>query len=235
MIFMCVKCENCKSKHNGEYGSGRFCSPVCARGFSTKIKRVEINEKVSKKLKEKFPNTYEIIKCNYCEKLITKLRRKRGKYCSMSCSTKANWKNEEYRKRATEMSINRCSTQKEKNRMRDIGRNGGFGKRGYTKKGIYFQSSFEEKVFEYLDDKNIEYVPHKNIPNSSKISDIFIPNLNIWIELDGINREKRKKWLGKNYDYWIEKLGIYKSQNLNFKILYNIEEVKKFFDDNIFV
>ena len=40
-------CENCNIEHNGEYGSGRFCSVKCARGFSTKEKRKEINEKVS--------------------------------------------------------------------------------------------------------------------------------------------------------------------------------------------
>ena len=40
-------CENCNQEHNGTYGSGRFCSSKCARGFSTKAKRKEINEKVS--------------------------------------------------------------------------------------------------------------------------------------------------------------------------------------------
>jgi len=43
-------CENCGSDHEGKYGSGRFCSTKCSRGFSTKAKRSEINEKVSKKL-----------------------------------------------------------------------------------------------------------------------------------------------------------------------------------------
>lgn len=50
-----MKCENCKKEHDGTYGSGRFCSATCARGFSTKEKRVEINEAVSKKLsKDKY-------------------------------------------------------------------------------------------------------------------------------------------------------------------------------------
>ena len=43
-------CENCQIEHDGNYGSGRFCSNRCARGFSTKLKRKEINEKVSQKL-----------------------------------------------------------------------------------------------------------------------------------------------------------------------------------------
>ena len=75
-------CENCGSEHNGSYGSGRFCCEKCARGFSTKEKREEINEKVSKKLsgkdiyipKEKF--------CLCCGKAT-----KKGAYlyCSFTC------------------------------------------------------------------------------------------------------------------------------------------------------
>ena len=44
-------CENCNIEHNNNYGSGRFCSEKCARGFSSKEKRLEINKKVSLKLK----------------------------------------------------------------------------------------------------------------------------------------------------------------------------------------
>lgn len=50
-------CENCGTVHQGTYGSGRFCSSVCARGFSTKNKRAEINERVSQKLKGVRPNS----------------------------------------------------------------------------------------------------------------------------------------------------------------------------------
>jgi len=46
-----MNCENCNNIHDGNYGSGRFCNAKCARGFSTKQKRKEINEKVSKSLK----------------------------------------------------------------------------------------------------------------------------------------------------------------------------------------
>lgn len=40
-------CENCASTLTVNYGSGRFCSVQCARGFSTKNKRSEISKKVS--------------------------------------------------------------------------------------------------------------------------------------------------------------------------------------------
>jgi Zn finger protein HypA/HybF involved in hydrogenase expression len=47
-----MKCENCPKEYDIIiYGSGRFCSEKCARGFSTKSKRIEINQKVSTKLK----------------------------------------------------------------------------------------------------------------------------------------------------------------------------------------
>ena len=43
-------CENCNIEIDGSFGSGRFCSAKCARSFSTKEKRKEINEKVKQKL-----------------------------------------------------------------------------------------------------------------------------------------------------------------------------------------
>lgn len=44
-------CENCGNEHSAEFGSGRFCSLKCSRAFSTKNKRIEINERVSNTLK----------------------------------------------------------------------------------------------------------------------------------------------------------------------------------------
>lgn len=46
-----MKCEACQTEHDGTYGSGRFCSCKCARGFSTRAKRDDINRRVSLKLK----------------------------------------------------------------------------------------------------------------------------------------------------------------------------------------
>lgn len=34
MEYEYMKCEFCEKEHYGEYGSGRFCSPKCARSFS---------------------------------------------------------------------------------------------------------------------------------------------------------------------------------------------------------
>ncbi len=48
---MAVQCERCETEHDGSYGSGRFCSALCARGFATAAKREKINRKVAKTLK----------------------------------------------------------------------------------------------------------------------------------------------------------------------------------------
>jgi hypothetical protein len=41
-------CENCNNVHDGSYGSGRFCTNKCARCFSTKGNRKDINKKYLK-------------------------------------------------------------------------------------------------------------------------------------------------------------------------------------------
>ena len=46
-----MTCERCSSEHEGTYGSGRFCSGRCARGWATQDKRKDINLKVSKKMR----------------------------------------------------------------------------------------------------------------------------------------------------------------------------------------
>jgi len=60
------ECENCSISHDASYGSGRFCSAKCSRSFSTRSKRKEINEKVSKSLSgRECPKDFE---CDGCGK-----------------------------------------------------------------------------------------------------------------------------------------------------------------------
>ena len=42
-----------------------------------------------------------------------------------------------------------------------------------------------------MDELNIRFNEHKPIPLSSKISDIYLDDYDVWIEIDGIDREKR--------------------------------------------
>lgn len=73
------ECENCKEEHDGSYGSGRFCSTKCARGFSTKAKRKEINEKISRALGGR------VLKPRVCNQCNNSINFKRKKYCN-ECS-----------------------------------------------------------------------------------------------------------------------------------------------------
>jgi len=78
-----MKCENCNNEHDGTYGSGRFCSSKCARGFSTKNKRNEINEKVSAKLsKDGKPKIQETKNCKFCG---NKNNHRNALFCSPQC------------------------------------------------------------------------------------------------------------------------------------------------------
>ena len=55
-------CEYCSKEHDGSFATGRFCCIECSRGFSTKSKRKEINEKVSLKLKKPITKRSRFIK-----------------------------------------------------------------------------------------------------------------------------------------------------------------------------
>lgn len=223
-----MKCENCQQEHNGEYGSGRFCSVKCARGFSTKANRKEISEKVSKCLSGrkigtwtwkdynlKYKKTRNNVKyvCKNCNKIFEDYPSSKRIFCSRKCQASHNGKK-------------RCENLKEKCRLRDIGRKGGFGKKGKTKFGRNFYSKLEETCFDWLDENNIQFIAHKCLPNSSKISDVYLEHFDIWIELDGINREKKKDYFKNGYIYWKNKLEEYCKLNLVFVVVYSLDELK---------
>lgn len=79
-------CDYCGKHHNGLYGSGRFCSSKCARGFSTKAKRKEINEAVSKTLTK--PVITEDRLCLICDSIFNIDVNSNVKCCSRKCSSK---------------------------------------------------------------------------------------------------------------------------------------------------
>ena len=84
-----MKCENCGSNHDGSYGSGRFCSKKCARGYATKNKRKEINDKVSISLGGKGSLRDVNSNCINCGKELYKGK----KYCSTKCQHEYIWNN----------------------------------------------------------------------------------------------------------------------------------------------
>lgn len=218
------ECESCKKEVHEKYGSGRFCSIKCAKGFSTKEKRLEINAKVSKTLTNRGNKPVDKI-CKTCSTKFTVCWKKRNRiFCSHKCL------------RFSEHTTNIISTKLKKRysilenriKLRDAGRRGGFGKKGYTEKGTYYASNLEKECFEYLEKLDIAFEAHKPLPGTSKVSDIYLISSNVWIELDGINRELRKKWLGKNYDYWIAKLSLYSELSLPLVIIKSFNEFKEY-------
>lgn len=223
-----MKCKICEKEaiKYSRYSKGEFCSKKCACSYSTKEKRIEINKNVSKKLtKEKIEK-----KCKQCGNIFfVKIKNIKQECCCVRCSSLFREKNDkEYKIRQITAMKNLFKDPEKRIRLREIGRKGGFGKKGLTKGGIFFQSSLEEKCFSFLEDNNIIFESHKVLPESNRICDIYFPDKELWIELDGINREKKKKWLGKDYDSWIEKLDEYKIKNLNYVILYNFTEFIKY-------
>lgn len=87
-------CENCQIEHDESYGSGRFCNSKCARAFSTKSKRHEINEKVSKSLvgrvspKKGTGTINRITETRNCTNCLSEYtaQRSTAQYCSRKCA-----------------------------------------------------------------------------------------------------------------------------------------------------
>lgn len=136
-----MNCENCNNEHDGKYGSGRFCGSDCARGFSTKAKRQEINEKVSSKLKRNL----QWNDCLFCGKRITAGKR-RKKFCNNSCSVRHRVKyNKNYLKRLSE------SAKKAIKRREDLGLPCGWmihkNKPSYAE--TFFMTVFKNKSIKY--------------------------------------------------------------------------------------
>ena len=219
-------CEKCGKSFNEDWREKnsirrrpevRFCSRSCA---NSKIQTKEMNEARRIKLKKD-----RKVFCIECNKLIFEPRSKQ-KFCSTKCSSINRCKDKSFIDKMSKIAKKRASSLEERKRLRDIGRKGGFGKKGYTKNGVRFESCLEEKCFNYLDGCSIKYTPHKQLPNSSKVSDLYLDDYNIWIELDGIDREKKKKWLAENYYFWLNKIKEYEEKNLTFFVFKTFEEFK---------
>jgi|ERR1044072_3091177 hypothetical protein len=222
-----IKCINCALNDAfkySKYSNGLFCSRECARAYSTKDKRNDINQKVIEALTGRDRGGINLTKfcCNKkCNKeFIVEQRLRNQKYCSVDCKNDCD----DYKRTVSKNQTKRCSHLEERIRLREIGRKGGFGTKGYTTGGVYFQSSFEKKVFEYLEENSINFEAHKPVMNSSKISDVYLPEIDLWVELDGIDREKKKKWIGKDYEYWLDKLQLYSANELNFKVFKSFDQ-----------
>lgn len=154
-------CENCNIEHDGSYGSGRFCSSKCARGFATKKDRRQISDKVRASLTK----PKEISICPECEKEFAKVRNRT--YCSNACASKARWKNQEYKAKVKET-------------INDLAKEGKFG--GWKVRTA--EPSYAEKYFiEVLNNAGIPFTREKY--ESGFFIDFALDEIKIALEIDG--------------------------------------------------
>lgn len=183
------KCENCGNENNGDYGSGRFCSIKCSRGFSTKAKRSEINAKVSKKMTLGEDVT---LNCKNCDKEF-KVRpcRSKQRFCSTSCSAQFSGKKN-------------ASFFRELAKKTGLGGNRNSYAYGWYDSPfagrVFLESSYELKVAKDLDKNGIKWIRPKplNYDKNKYYPDFYLidydsyldPKNNFLIEKD---KEKIKK------------------------------------------
>lgn len=149
-MYICKNCGKEFLEKYSKWSNGDFCCKECARSYSTKNKRQEINEKVSKTLKGRIIEKNSLLKninikqqyekapllCPICNNIILYERYiKHRKTCSTECGKELAKRNHShqgggYRKRA------------------------GRSKHGYYK-GIYCDSTYELAYLIYCLDHNI--------------------------------------------------------------------------------
>lgn len=186
-------CEYCNKTHDGSYGSGRFCNEKCARGYSTRSKRKEINKKVSKVL-TKSP----IFKICKCGKLFSSSR----KYCSNSCLRKY-WEISERGRKILSLIA----------KKRNLGGHTSKEIMFYIKKNgetVYLHSSYEVKVVASLDYNKIKWIRPKFLvweDEERKIHryypDFYLPDYEVYLDpkndyLIEKDREKIQKVSAQN-------------------------------------
>lgn len=227
-----MKCENCETNHDGTYGSGRFCTSKCARGFSTKGKRSLINEKVSKKLIGSVPHNKGIvseltlkkeIECPYCKEIFMQKHYKQ-KLCSRKCQR-------QYRTEESKIKI----SLKAKERVAN-GTHSGWQTRNVR--------SYAEKFFEtVLNNNKLTYSVEKVIKkrdlgidsDANYFLDFYFEDIKLDLEIDGKQHEYEDRIIAdKERDGLLSKIGIqvyrikWKNPNTEKNKEYMKEHINKF-------
>lgn len=229
-----MKCENCNVIIIKKYGSGRFCSTQCSRGFSTKSKRSEINLKVSetitkklidgekigfcklgktikvkiKKLKFEKPKIIQIRTCETCKKIFESKDKSMAKTCSPDCLKK-------YR------SIQISKATKGNPNVGGYRIGSGHGKSCWYESKIagrvFLDSSWELAFAKYLDANNINWKRNTtrfdyNFENKKHyyVPDFYLIETDEYIEVKGFKvKQDEAKW-----KYFPHKLTVLYSKEL---------------------
>jgi len=174
-------CENCQEFIENVYGSGRFCSSKCARSFSTKGKREEINQVVSKKLKGR-PSPFKGVPSSFTGPRGRGGGRKSGFTQSeetknrISQSLKGSKPSDETRKKLKDAAIKRVKE----------GRHSGWKSRKGKK------PSYAEQYFiDYFDSINLIY--EREMPFGKYFIDFAFVNEKVALEVDGKQHKDREE------------------------------------------
>lgn len=153
-----MECESCHQGHNANYGSGRFCNVRCARSFSTKSKRKEINERVSKTL------TKANVNIKLCLECLNEFQARRNqRCCSMSCSRKYRYRDVEKRQVLIEQLLK--------------------VRKPWKSRKALTPSFPEQCIMQWLDELNFTY--EREMPFQKWFIDFVIHDKKIAIEVDG--------------------------------------------------
>ena len=160
-----LKCELCYNEHDGSYASGRFCSSRCSHSFSTRDKRQDINERISKSHKK---NPLVLASIKYANEASRSIesRSKRSE------SYRNYWTEERRVEQSNRMKIvaesGVYSTKEHRIKMSKAvkGKTGGYRERGGRGKsgryaGIWCQSSWELAFVIYMLDHGCDVERNK--------------------------------------------------------------------------
>ena len=217
-----MKCENCNKKHDGSYGSGRFCSKHCSHSFCTKNKRKEINKKVSSTMtgRKMYDHPEKVIlTCEYCSKEFEVTWKYRNQQCcSKKCSSKYKGTDIEYRKKLSDAMKRRV----------ELGIHSGWQSRSKLK------PSYAEQFFmKVLDNNDIKY--QHELRCDKYFIDFAIEDKRIALEIDGkqhnmpnrVKTDKQKDKVLKENGWLVHRIK-WKSINNDTGKKYIKEEIDKF-------
>jgi hypothetical protein len=217
-------CEKCNKKHKGIYGSGRFCSSLCARTFSSLINRTERNLKISKAIKQKLLNGDKVgfckidfnkkvnKKCEICK--CNTLNNKR--FCSQKCQT-VNWSKK---------------VNSHPNNLGGYRQNSGRSKSGYYK-GIFSNSTYELCWIIYRLEHNLFVKRFEGFLTNGKLKyfpDFILDDNKTIVEIKGFEdkeKVKAKTKLAKSLGYKVILL-YEKDLQKEFKFVFNKFGTKDF-------
>jgi len=175
VIKNCPVCGSEFETLSGDPKEKTTCSYSCANVFFTAQKHTEESNKKRASKLTKNPHLYVKV-CQFCF-VEFKTKFARQKYCSQSCSAKANWSNPEYKESIVDGLKQRVEN----------GTHKGWQSRSKL------NSSFPEKItIEILNELSIEFEREKKI--GKWFIDFALPN-NVAIEIDGKQHEYKDRQL----------------------------------------